>query len=198
MKTAYPKTYLYLKRFEPALRERKSRGVSDMIESGAPFYTMFAVGDYTFAPYKVVWRYISAEFTCAVLSDYEDENLDTKMVIPDHRLIIVSAKNAEEAYYLCAILNSSPSRYLVQNYVVETQISTHALQHVRVPRFDPGDKVHQELAGLSQSAHYAASIGDEAGLKEIIEPRIDELAAQIWGLSGEELKEIKESSEEMI
>lgn len=55
MKTSYPKTYAYLKRFEAVLRERKSRGVSDMVETGAPFYTMFAVGDYTLAPYKVVW-----------------------------------------------------------------------------------------------------------------------------------------------
>jgi len=50
-----PRTYSYLKRFEEVLRERRSRGISDMLKEGAPFYTMFAVGTYTFAPWKVVW-----------------------------------------------------------------------------------------------------------------------------------------------
>jgi hypothetical protein len=54
MKMYYPKTYLYLERFEAVLRERKSRGVTDMLKGGAPLYTMFAVGDYTFAPHRVV------------------------------------------------------------------------------------------------------------------------------------------------
>ncbi len=52
-------------------------------------------------------------------------------------------------------------------------------------------------AGLSQNAHYAVTIGDEVGLKEIIEPHIDELAAQVWGLSSDELNEIRVSLEEM-
>jgi hypothetical protein len=197
MKTSYPKTYQYLKRFGEVLRERKSRGVSDMLEKGAPLYTMFAVGDYTFAPYKVVWRYIATEFTCAVTSTCSGEHLGPKLIMPDHRLMIVPLDIEQEAHYLCSMLNSSLSRFLVQNYVVETQISTHALQHVRVPKFNPADKVHKELASLSQNAHYAVSIGDEAGLREIIEPGVDELAAQIWGLTNEELNDIKTSLEEM-
>ena len=196
MKTNYPKTYLYLKRFEATLRERKSRGVSDMVEGGAPFYTMFAVGDYTFAPYKVVWRYIATEFTCAVTAHREEENLGKKLIIPDHRLMIVPLMTEEEAYYLCTMLNSNPARFLVQNYIVETQISTHALRHVRIPKFNPADKVHQELAGLSQNAHYATEIGGEVGVREI-ERRIDELAAQIWELTAEELKDIQTSLEEI-
>ncbi|HAV42682.1 TPA: hypothetical protein DCX15_01515, partial [bacterium] len=36
MKTQYPKTYLYLKRFEGILKEKKARGVTDMIKKGAP------------------------------------------------------------------------------------------------------------------------------------------------------------------
>jgi len=194
MKRDYPKTYLYLKRFEAALRERAA--YKRYFNENAPFYSMFDVGYYTMAPYKVLWRYISAKFTCAVTSEFEGEYLGRKMIIPDHRLIIVPLRESMEAHYLCAMLNSNPSRFVVENYVIETQISTHALQRVRVPKFDPANKVHTELAGLSQNAHYAVSIGDEAGLTEL-EQRIDELAAQIWGLSREELKEIRSSLEEM-
>jgi len=118
------------------------------------------------------------------------------MIIPDHRLIIVSLKEKDESHYVCAMLNSSLSRFIVQNYVVGTQISTHVLQHVRVPKFDPANKVHHELAGLSQNAHYATEIGDEVGVKEL-EQRIDELAAELWGLTKTELKEIQESLAEL-
>jgi hypothetical protein len=75
--------------------------------------------------------------------------------------------------------------------------SMHILENIRIPKFYPGNKIHQELAGLSQNAHYAVTIGDEAGLKEL-EERIDELAAQIWELTGEELKEIQSSLEEIV
>ena len=34
------------------LSERKSRGVMHMIKEGTPFYTMFAVGDFTFAVFN--------------------------------------------------------------------------------------------------------------------------------------------------
>jgi len=56
----------HLKRFEKVLRERASRGISDMLKKGAPFYTMFAVGDYTFAPWKVVWTRL-AQIEAAVV-----------------------------------------------------------------------------------------------------------------------------------
>ncbi|PWH17966.1 MAG: hypothetical protein DDG59_07045, partial [Anaerolineae bacterium] len=62
LQTRYPCTYGYLKRFERVLRERAAfkryftrperRGRA--VETG-PFYSMFDVGDYTFAPWKVVW-----------------------------------------------------------------------------------------------------------------------------------------------
>ena len=72
----------------------------------------------------------------------------------------------------------------------------HVLQNIRIPKFDHPNKVHQELSGLSQNAHYAVTVGDEASLREL-EERIDELAAQIWGLSEEELAEIKSSLEDI-
>ena len=74
--------------------------------------------------------------------------------------------------------------------------SMHVLQNIRIPKFDSANKIHQELSGLSENAHHATQIGDEVGVKEL-EQRINELAAQIWGLTGEELKEIKNSLEDL-
>ncbi len=185
-----PKTYAYLKGFEKVLRSRASRGVSDMLKKGAPFYTMFAVGDYTFAPWKVVWREVGHTLDAAVTGFDKD-----KITVADHTLITVSFESEEEAHYLCGFLNSSPSRLAVQSYIV-LHPDTHILKNVRIPKFNPKDKVHQRLAELSQEAHEAAKTDDTAAL-EVIEAEIDAEAARIWGLTGEELTEIQRSLDEL-
>ncbi len=202
MKTQYPKTYMYLKRFEGVLRERaalrryftRKNSNGQIVETG-PFYSMFDVGDYTFATYKVVWRYICEDFTCAVISNLNNSYLGQKLIIPDHRLITIPFKTKTEASYVCGILNSTISQYIVNIYVVSTQISTHVLENIRIPKFDPKDKLHLCLAELSEKAHeVAAREGDTSD----IESEIDGIAARIWGLTDEELKEIKTSLEELI
>ena len=94
-------------------------------------------------------------------------------------------------------MNSAPFNFTVQSHTQKGGKSfaqSNILQNLHIPKFAPSNKVHQELSGLSQNAHYAVTIGDEAGLREL-EEGIDELAAQIWGLTTEELAEIKSSLE---
>jgi hypothetical protein len=189
MKSSYPRTYAYLKRFETVLRERKSRGVSDMLEAGAPFYTMFAVGDYTFAPYKVVWREVALAVDAAVTEKGE------KNLVPDHTLIMIECESREEANYVCALANSLVFRYASKNYIT-LHPDPHLLKNIRVPKFDPTNRTHLELSTLSEQAHHAAAEGDQETVSSI-EKRIDELAAELWGLTKEELKEIQESLAEL-
>ncbi len=186
LQTRYPRTYGYLKRFERVLRERASRGVSDMLKKGAPFYTMFAVGDYTFAPWKVVWREVAHTLDAAVAAPQ-----GRKPGVPDHTLILVECGSRQEAHYLCGALNSTPARLAVQAYIV-LHPDPHILERVRIPRFDPQNAVHRRLAELSEQAHQAARRGDEATLRGI-EAEIDQQAAQLWGLSQAELREIQVS-----
>jgi len=56
--------------------------------------------------------------------------------------------------------------------------------------------LHQGLAALSQRAHELAARGEKEKLWEV-EEEIDRKAAQLWGLTGEELREIKRSLEEL-
>jgi hypothetical protein len=186
----YPRTYGYLKRFEEVLRKRRSRGVSDMVKKGAPFYTMFAVGTYTFAPWKVVWREVAHTLDAAV-----DPPFDDKPAVPDHTLILIDCACKEEAHYLCAALNSSPARLGVQAYIV-LHPDPHILEHIRIPRFDPKNPVHLRLAELSEQTHEAAKIGDEMRLREI-EAEIDRRGAELWGLTEDELRELQQSLAEL-
>ena len=190
LKFDLPKTYAFFKEFE-SLLARRSGYVKYLKPSAQPFYAMYNIGPYTMAPFKVVWREQASFFTCSVIGQE-----DGKPIIPDHKLLLVPFQNEIEAHYVCASLASSISQYIVKSYIIETQTSTHVLRYVNVPAFNDSNEVHQELAGLSQNAHYATSIGDDAGVREL-EQRIDKLVAEVWGLTKDELKEIQESLAEL-
>ncbi|MER3403252.1 MAG: hypothetical protein C4337_08215, partial [Armatimonadota bacterium] len=187
----FPRTYGYLKRFEQVLRQRRDAMVQGMYRRGLPFYAYSAVGDYTFAPWKVVWREQASELTTAVVGPR-----DAKPVIPDHKLMIVDCQSQDEAYYMCGLLNSALGRFIVHSYAVAIQMDPHILDHIRIPRFDPGNPVHRRLAELSKGAHEATNKANDAQLRQI-EEGIDEEAAKLWGLSEAELREIQASLREL-
>ena len=173
LKTHLPYTYSYLKEFEETLWERKSRVVRDLMEKSA-FYAMYAVADYTFARFKVVWKYIASEFTCAVAGSLNDGHLGEKVIVPDHRLMLIPCDSQMEAHFACGLLNSSISRFMVKSFAIGTQISTYVLEHIAVPKFDTGNPIHTRLAALSQQAHRLAA----AQTSEVSET--SEVSAESW------------------
>jgi len=201
MKTKYPKTYMYLKRFEETLRKRaafkryftrKDRRSNRTIETGS-FYSMFDVGDYTFAPHKVVWTRI-ANIEAAVVSQK-----DGKPIIPQETISLVAFDNEDEAHYLCSMVNSSSFQYAAISYSQtggKSMGSPHVLENIHIPRFDPKNKLQLHLVEFSKKAHEVARIDNKEEL-ENIEEEIDEISAQIWGLTKEELKDIRLSLEEL-
>lgn len=198
LQTRYPRTYGYLKRFEPVLRQRaafrryftrKERG-GKVAETG-PFYSMFDVGDYTFAPWKVVWRgQVAPKLIAAIVS-----SLDSKVVVPDQTVYSVSFEAPAPAHFFCACLNSSFVCLLYAMYGYK-HVSMDFIQNVRIPRYDSKNELHRRLAELSEGAHQAVQDGDEEKLRKI-EAEIDEQAAELWGLSEAELREIQQSLREL-
>ncbi|GAB4533391.1 MAG: hypothetical protein Fur0018_22680 [Anaerolineales bacterium] len=155
---------------------------------------MFNVGDYTFAPWKVVWREQSAWFTAAVVGSQ-----DGKCIVPDHKLMLVDCQSEEEAYYLAGVLNSSPVTLAVWAYAISIQQTAHITENINVPSFDAKKQLHLETVNLSKQAHALAAAGDKAAraaLKQV-ESEIDRAAAQLWGLTDEELRDIQASLKEL-
>ena len=72
--------------------------------------------------------------------------------------------------------------------------SPHILEHIAISKYQRENALHGELARLSKSCHQKAAAGIDVN---DLEEQIDELAAELWGLSKAELREIKESLEEM-
>ncbi|GBC82945.1 hypothetical protein HRbin10_02083 [bacterium HR10] len=191
MQSLFPRTYGYLSLFRKVLLNRRS-GWYQKAKDRLPFYIMFAVGDYTFAPWKVVWREQASKMTASVVGPR-----DGKPVVPDHKLMLVDCQSEPEAHFVCACLNSAIGQFVAQSYAVEIQMDPHILEHIRIPRYDPSDPVHRRLAELSQAAHEATKAEDEARLCQI-EAEIDREAAKLWGLTEEELREIQRSLQELM
>lgn len=184
----FPKASGYLAKFKHQLESRS--GYKKYLKPvGEPFYSLYNVGPYTFAPFKVVWKEQSSQFGCAVVS-----SVNGKVVVPDHKLMLVPFKIEDEAHYVCALLASTVSRFLVQAYTISTQQSTHILDNIKIPKYEPKNELHQELSRFSKQCHEKVAAG--IGVSDL-EDQIYELAADLWGLSKEELKDIKDSLEEM-
>jgi len=162
LQTNFEYTYNYLEKFEAVLTGRAGfrkyfcKPVTDpktgekRLIPEASFYSMYNVAESILSAFKVVWREQASFLTAAVVAS--DERLG-KTVIPDHKLMYVPVATQEEADYLCAVLNSSTAQLIAKSYSVETSTSTHILQNVAVPKFDPSKHLHKELVELSRSAH---------------------------------------------
>lgn len=160
MARRWPKTFAYFEHFRERMLDRPHYR-QHFAASGLPYWSMYNVGAYTFAPHRVVWREQSAMFQCAMLPD--------SSVIPDAKLILVPCRSDDEAHYLAAVLNSTQARGFIESYMVRTQISTHVLKNLRVPLYDGSNALHQRLAELSRAAHQNPADAPEIDAAELWE-----------------------------
>jgi type II restriction/modification system DNA methylase subunit YeeA len=201
IKTKFPNTYDYLNHFK---KELEKRSIHKLWGKNNPFYTVYDIGEYTFAPYKVVWKTIAGaitgkavSFACAVITP-----INGKPVITDHSTILISTDDLNEAYYIAGFLNSLLSRTIIASYSYELRQETHIVDFIKIPKFDPQDKTHNKIAELSKRAHELASIKHskppaaerynyiEKELEKV-EGEIDLAVAELFGLSLEDLREFE-------
>jgi len=208
IKTTFPNTYEYFNNFK---KELEKRSIHKLWGKNNPFYTVYDIGTYTFAPYKVVWKNIAgaitgkAEFSCAAITgEIDDPYLGKKIIIPNVKLMCVSVSTPEEAYYLAGVLNSSFVRSIVASYVIETGISTHILDVIKIPEFNPSNHIQRRIAELSKKAHelaqciytkikpnHCSQILNPLYELEKVEREIDLAVAELFGLSEEDLNEFE-------
>jgi hypothetical protein len=188
----YPLTYDYLRQFRDQLVKRAA--FKKYFEEGRDaFYSMFNIGKYSFSAWKVCWSEVSHDLRAGAVGPLDDDVLGSRVVMPDHTVILVPTSGKEESSYLTAILNSAPAQAIVRGYVV-LHPSPHVLRNISVPTFKPKDEAHRRLCELSMSIHEAVRRGD----RSMTLARLDELdaaAANLWNLSDRELASIRSSLE---
>jgi hypothetical protein len=123
LQSEFPLTFGYFERFRDRMIDRPHYR-RHFLSAGKPYWSMYNVGPYTFAPHRVAWREQSSRFECAVLRGG---------LIADAKLVIVPCESEKEAKWLARYLRSDETRTLIESFIVRTQISTHVLKYVRVP-----------------------------------------------------------------
>ncbi|MCX7049484.1 MAG: N-6 DNA methylase [Candidatus Sumerlaeota bacterium] len=179
MRTQWPRTYGYLTHFKDILLSRGSRTVRQLAERTA-FYAMFAIGPYTFARYKVVWKRMTNDIHAAVISDAKTP-FGWKKVIPTDTTSIFSTDSEQEAHYLCAVINSHAIRNFIKSYSAAGRGfgSPSIMAHIGIPLFSQNDKRHTRLAKLSMALHGLRERNELAKSPQE-EADVDQIAASLF------------------
>lgn len=180
LQNRYPLTYAYLRQFEALLT---SRAAYRRYQGGQPFYSMYNVGPYTTAEYKVVWRRMDNRLTAAVAEPVDHPLLGRRPVVPQETCVLIACRSAEECHYLCALLNSEPAGGLLESHSVRQGKgfgTPSIMDYLPLRRFEPENHLHQELAACSREAHRLTHEGESP---ESIQQQIDCLARKAFAIT---------------
>lgn len=180
LRTKYPKTYSWLfDNFHDILLETRIRSAKFFDPEQFPWYRLDNVGDYTFKPYKVLWKEQSHDMNCCVVSKISCPFIGDKVVVVDSKVLAASFDSEQEAHYLCAVLNSKEIEEIIQGYTINTNRGIDIVKNIRIPKFDPNNEYHVQIADLSIKAH-AAYINNDIREISACESLINNLVPQIF------------------
>jgi hypothetical protein len=170
----------WLSKHEALLRSRASwlrfyvrRGPGGTLHEIGPFWSMFAIGDYTLSRHKVAWGRLGSRLDAAVL---------TGDVIPQETLTLVACGSEQEACFVAGVVNSarfgmaarSASQTGGKSFGTPKLLAT-----LRIPRFDADDATHQALAACALRCVEAVRSGQVHRL-ETLQAEVDRVAARLW------------------
>ncbi|MFA1611259.1 type I restriction endonuclease subunit M [Halobellus rubicundus] len=144
-----PQTYAYLDAHRDRLTDRGSTWFDD-----GPFYSLFGLGPYTWADYKVVWCRLGFKPHFAVVSTVTDPLLGEKPVVPGDHCMFVGTDDEREALYLCGLLNSAPYQRCLRDVASggKSSLSKSTVERLALPAWT-GDRTQRRLAELTRTAH---------------------------------------------
>jgi hypothetical protein len=128
------------------------------------------------------------------------EGCETQALVIDYTTYFFSTEEADEAHYLCALLNAPRVDAAIKPYqsagtLGERDVSRAAFEAAAIPRYDPADEKHRALARLSRQAHarvaatpiegkVVAARREARRRVEDLLPQIDALVVQVAGAYG--------------
>ena len=170
LRKKYPHTYQWLyENFHDILLETRIRSAKFFDPKQFPWYRLDNVGEYTFKPYKVLWKEQSTAMNCCVVSTINCSHIGEKLVVTDSKVLAASFDDKNEAHYLCGVLNSKEVEEIIQGYTISTNRGVDILKNIKVPKYNPKNKQHTQIAELSLDAHNAYKRKDTLAIKEVEE-----------------------------
>ena len=164
-----PHTYRYFNTYQAALRRRSTFRLR---MPGAPFFAVYSVGSYTFAPYKVIWAE-QGTFGAAVVTDAPVPLQGTKPFVPDHKLFFAEFAEPAPAYYLCGLLNAPSVKEYIESHNISIQLGD-VFKHLTLPEYDSENNQHVRLSELVKRTH-ASSDSEYPVLLERVRAMADDM-----------------------
>ncbi|MBL6463523.1 MAG: N-6 DNA methylase [Senegalimassilia sp.] len=162
-----PRTFRYLCAFRSLLEQRSSYR---RFQKGKPFWSVWSTGDYTFAPWKVVWKEMSGAGFAAAYVGSSGLCGEHKTVVPDHKVYFVPMETEEEAAYLTAFLNAGIVANAVSAYASALSLGASVVDYLAIPEFDRSNEEMMALASLAKrfNAGEIPSCRDEEELNRLV------------------------------
>ncbi len=191
LSTTLPLTYAYLVQFKSILikraaykkyfcKEIKKDGKIERRIPIGPFYSMYNISNLTFSKYRVTWKRMASTLVAAVLTNIKTD-YTMKPLISTDTTSYIPLKDKSEAHYICSILNSAEVNNFIKSFSSAGRGfgAPSVMENLAIPKFNPKNKIHFELAELSEKAHELVKRNQD--IKDI-EERINELALKLWNI----------------
>jgi hypothetical protein len=148
--------------------------------------------DWMLSNYKVVWNRMGNQLAAAVAIPVSDAYLGYKPLIPEDVIAFISVESEDEAHYICSILNSSLINFILQSIAKggKNFATPEFINMINIEQYNPSDSIHKKLVELSKRAHQLTQQNQEDELRKV-EDEIDSVVAKLYGITEDELEEIK-------
>ena len=178
LRSQYPLAHEYLTSMKPTLRERRGFGSWEKGILERHFYTLQRIGEYTFLPYKVCWKYVARSFTVCVLATLPEE----QPILPNDKVMFVAFTDRDAAYFLGGLLSSKIIRSYVDSCSISRQISASILQSLSLPLFDNQNQHHRRVSSICRDGHEALANNDHVRVEDA-RAALDEAVDDLYGIA---------------
>lgn len=172
-----PKTSEWLFYYHDELLASRKQNGKFFNANTQPYYRLDNVGEYTYAPYKVLWKEQTGSMSAVVVGSYlesvpdADENLfsEDKTIVVDSKVLMLGLENAEEAYYVCGIINAEDIVKVIDGYAISTNRGVDVLKYLAIPEFNSHNQIHMEIVKYSKKIHDEFKRNSNASVRELEE-----------------------------
>ncbi len=171
----HPLALAYLSAFRERLEQRS---IHRRWGHGQPYYAVYNIGPYSFAPWRVVWKASGSAFGATVISRFDHPVLGPRPLLAAKSVILLPFDAPEPAWFVCGLLNTTLARGRIAAGV-QGWVHRQALNLVpSMPVYEPDHALHVAIAELARQAHELTAAGASCAQ---VEAELDDLAAQLWG-----------------
>lgn len=140
-----------------------------------PYYRLDNVGEYTYAPYKVLWKEPTGSMSAVVVGSYLESIPDAdkelfskdKTIVVDSKVLMLGLEDADEAYYVCGIINAKDVVDVIDGYAISTNRGIDVLKYLAIPKFDSNIHAHRMISNRSKEIHTKYRQSDLDGVEEL-------------------------------